>query len=185
MKFGKINLNLTKSIMVILALVLLSGCFGVNQSFRQIRRQIMSDVDGDFSRIVEISVGPAGLYLTGLAASLADAEIDVAAMIRKISRVQVSVYENEDWGDVTMNNSLTRKLSDKMSREGWTCLVKTRDHEEMSLVFAREDGEKINQMFVIALSEENFVMTEISGDLSGLVELALKDKGLNLQIAKR
>lgn len=181
------KINFQKLLLIVLALSFFSGCVSVNQSFRQLRKNILSKIDGDFSKQVEISLGPGTMFLASMATSFIDADdrdnIDISAMINKIDRVQVSVYENNS-GEVKVPKGMTANISREMQDAGWDRMVRVQDREEISLVFVRgESEEKLNQMFVIAVNNSEFVMTEIRGDLSGLIGVVMKDKGLKMQIA--
>jgi len=159
---------------------LLSGCIGVNHGFKFLRSSILENIDGDLHREFEFSIGPASIFLASSIVHFVDTdEIDVEKMLHKISRVQVSIYENKS-DEISIKRESGDKITELMKMEGWDQLVHVRDRDELSYVFARGNREFISQLFVVAVDDDQFVMTEIKGDLGGLIEVVLKDKGLNL-----
>lgn len=57
------NLQKTKIVLLFLGIALLaSSCIGVNREFKNIRSQIMDNLDDDFDRQIEFSVGPVGFF---------------------------------------------------------------------------------------------------------------------------
>jgi hypothetical protein len=132
---------------------------------------------------VEFSIGSAGIMLASVFVSFADmdAEVDVGEMLSNISRVQVGVYERHD-NNAKPSLKLLREITDEMEDEGWQYIVRTVDGNEMVAVCIQdEEVDRIQQMFVVALTEEELVMTEIHGDLGAIVEVAVRDHGLNFK----
>lgn len=166
----------------------LSGCIGVNHGFRGIRSMIIKDLGGDFDREIEFSVGPTSMFFVSAIAGMADIEedVDIPGMLRQISRVQVGVYKRENWSDTKPSISLLRKISDKMQRNGWQYLVRSVKDDEMACVFVQiNNGEHLNEVFIIALSDEDLVITEVLGNLDELIEIAVRNQGHNLKFAGR
>ncbi|MFH1197983.1 MAG: DUF4252 domain-containing protein [bacterium] len=166
----------------------LSGCIGVNHGFRGIRTAIINDLGGDFDKEIEFSVGPAGILFVSAIAGMADLEedVDIAAMLRQISRVQIGVYKRERGNDTKPSINLLRKISDKMLRNGWQYIVRSVKDDEMACVFVQtKNGDHLNEVFIIALSDEDLVITEVLGNLDALIEIAIRNQGHNLNFANR
>lgn len=171
-------------ITLVLANFLLSGCIGVNRGFKSLRNHIVENVDGDYERVIEFSVGPAGILLASMFVSFADTEENIDDMLRQVSRVQVSIYEKKGNGSSNPSMSLLCSLSKRLEDRGWQYLVRSVDGDEMVGVFIRSDEpEELNQIFVVALSDKELVMTEVLGDLDDLIEIAIRQHGLDFDMA--
>ena len=159
----------------------LTGCIGVNRSFRSIRNHILSNVSVDYEREIEFSIGPAGIFLASMFISFAETEENVDDMLRQISRVQIGVYKNENRDKLSAGFSLIKSLSKNMEERGWTFIVRSMKEDEAAAVFIRtQAADEITQVFVIAIQEEEMVLAEVHGDLSDLIEIAIREHGLNL-----
>ncbi|MBU0561718.1 MAG: DUF4252 domain-containing protein [Bacteroidetes bacterium] len=155
----------------------LSGCIGVNRSFKHVRSNLFENLDMDYNREIEFSIGPAGLMLAGMIVRMTDVEEPIGEIISQISRVQVGVYKNEYTHSGKSDFEALKKLTDEMMENGWRYIVRTIDGNEMAAVFINEieeDDEEISQLFVIAINGEELVLAEIHGDLNDIVEIALR-----------
>jgi len=179
----------TKNIIVIIAMVLISlnftGCIGVNGNFKRVRNTILDNLDGKYHRDIEFSVGAAGLALAGTFVSFADTDVDYADdIIRQVNRVQVGIYEKVDNADEKPDMKLLQEISKLLEDTGWEYIVRTCDHNQMTAVFIRSaETEQISHLFVIALDDNQLVLTEVRGDLDKVVEIAIREQGLKFNIA--
>ena len=164
------------------AVVGLNGCIGVNRDFRVIRNNILNNVNGNFEREVEFSVGSGLLHLAGVFVSFADTEVDAEDMLDQIHSVQIGVFKNKDFDHFSYEGDLLDKLSYGMKKAGWNYIVKNKDRGEMAGIFVKEDSrDELREMFVIALDDEELVMVEIRGHLNKLVEIAVRENGLKFE----
>lgn len=171
-------------LILLLAVVGLSGCIGVNRDFKIIRSNILANVNGNFEREIEFSVGSGLLELTGVFVSFTDTEVDAEDLLDQIHRVQIGVFKNKGFEEFSYSADLLDKLSYGMEQAGWSYIVKNKEKGEMAGVFVKEEsGGEIRQMFVIALDDDELVMTEISGHINKLVEIAVKENGLKFERA--
>jgi hypothetical protein len=163
----------------------LTGCIGVNRGFRELRNDVLENIDGNYKKEIEFSVGPAAIWLAGLFVQFADTEEPVEEYLHNVSRVQVSVFENHSKGSNGLTFTKLREICNEMEMRKWNCIVRTVDGDESTAVFVRSaDPDELNQMFVIALSDEELVLVEIMGDLDRLIEVAIREHGLNMKMAK-
>ena len=72
-----------------------------------------------------------------------------------------------------------------MAENGWDHIVRTVDRDEMAMVFIKSDYiETIEELFVIALNDDELVMAELRGDLGEVVNIAIRENGLKFHMAK-
>lgn len=180
-----------KSIYVKLLLVVvlsstLTGCFGVTGEFRALRNDILNHIDGNFTRDVEFGIGSVGISLASSFVALSDADDYVDDLLRQVSRVQIAVYENRNRRDnFKINSVLLKEISDKMTDSGWDYIVRSVERNEMTIVFVKsENVESIENLFIIALNDDELVMAELYGDLNEAIGIAIRENGLNLHMAK-
>lgn len=175
--------NKTKILLsVILLIPLLSGCIGINSDFRNIRNSILELSGNRFHKEIEFSVGAFGLMVAGNFVKLNNSDENIDDMLDQITRVQIGIYERKSLKADNILNHL-REVSNMMKLEGWKYLVRSTEGNEMSAVFLRaKDNGHINRMFVVALTGDELILTEVSGNLEKLIELAIKDRGLTFDI---
>ena len=161
-----------------------TGCIGVNQNFKKIRYHLMSELDVEYSKEIEFSVGSAGIMLAGMVVSLSDIDEPVDEILSNISRVQVGVYERIGRGRLNADFDDIRKLSDILEEQGWKYIVRSVQGDEMAAVFVNADDEEFNRLYVIAAEDDELVLVELHGELSKVIEIALRDKGLNFHLAE-
>jgi len=171
-------------ILIALASLSFTGCLGVNGEFRTIRNHVLSNIEMDVNRDIELSIGPGLISFASLFVSFAETDEPVDEMLRQISRVQVGVYEVREVFNERVDYSVIHELSDLMMEKGWNYIVRSRDRNEVATVFVRnEELEQLKEMFVIALSGEEVVFVHIQGDLEDLIEIAVREHGLGIEVA--
>jgi len=172
----------------IIALILLAltstGCIGVNKEFRNIRTQILDDLNDDFNKTIEFSVGKSGFFFASKFVKLVDEDDDIEnidEILRDVSNVNIGIYDR-----VTNSSKPTRSLlsevSSSMRENEYQSVVKTIDGDEMVGIFIKDDdSEEITEMFAVILSDENLVMLKLNGNLNSLVETVVENEGFNVK----
>jgi len=171
-------------IITLAASFLLSGCIAVDGYFKNVRNKVFESVEGDFHREVEFSLGAAAITLSTVAVSLSDAPDFTDDMLRKIHRVQIGVYENRDWRSYKPNFTSLREITTDLKDDGYEFIVRTVNNNEMAAVMVKSDNNRVKEMFVVAVNNEELIMTQIFGDLDELIEIVLREEGLNVKFAK-
>ncbi len=175
------NFKIRNIFVVLIAAFLLSGCIGVNRDFQKIRANILDSVDDEFQKDVEFAVGPGLIYFAGLFVRFAEEEDEnIEEIFDNVSNVQVGVYNRSNYGSGEINLSYLKNVDSFLQSDGWEFLVKARDRDEISSVYVKAEGEDLNSIFVIALSDDELVLAEISGDLDKLIEVIIREEGLHL-----
>ena len=168
-------------ITVLLLTQFLTGCFSVNTNFKQIRNHLFESMDLQYEREIEFAVGPAGLLFAGMVIKFSDADPMADDVVRQISRVQVGIYNNESGDEFDASFSSLKGLVDIMSDKDWECIVRTKSRYEMTSVFVRYDGDFLNQIFVVTLNDKELILVEVNGDLAEIAEIAIREKGFNIE----
>jgi len=170
----------------IIGLILLgltsTGCIGVNKEFRNIRTQILDNLDDDFDRTIEFSVGKAGFFLASKFVKLADDNEDIEnvdEMLKHVSNVNIGIYDRLSSSSKSVR-SLLNEVSSSMEDNNYSSVVKTIDGNEMVGIFIKDDDpEEITEMFAVILSDDELVMLKLNGNLNSLVETVIENEGFN------
>ena len=174
-----------KILMGILMIALLStGCIGVDASFRGMRDYVLSTTETQFEKEFEFSFGTVSIGMAEIALDFADTEEPIDEILSEIDNVQVGIYKNNSGKKNKSNLTEMKFLTDKMENAGWDCIVKSFDKEDMSAVFIKMHDDELNQLFVIALNNDEIVLVEVLGNLHKVIEIAIREKGLDFAMGK-
>jgi hypothetical protein len=180
----KVKKYITLSLVLLIS-ISFSGCIGVNRNFKQVRQHLMSELDVEYDKQFEFSIGSAGLALAGMIVKLSDVEEPIEEVLANVSRVQIGVYEREHaYGQFNAEFSDLKKLTDILEKDGWKYIVRSVQDDEMAAVFVNADDEDFNRIYVIAANDDEMVLVEVHGDLSKVIEVALREKGLRFHMAE-
>jgi hypothetical protein len=155
----------------------------VDGYFKNMRNKVFNSVQGDFQKEVEFSFGAAALTLSSVAVSISDAPDFTDDMVRKLDRIQIGVYKNTDWRNFHPDYNSLREMTADLRDEGYEFIVRSIQRDQMMAVMVKTNSDRLREMFVIAVDEEQMVMTQIFGDLDELIEIVLRSEGLNVQVA--
>lgn len=180
------NFNTMKKFSIGLMLVIIStSCIGVNREFKNIRSQILNNLDDDFDRQIEFSVGPVGFFVASQFVKFADTEENVDEILSKVKNIHVGIYDrltNYSIPSLTLLKNITNSIVD----ENWKSIVKSIDGNEMIGVFVKEiNSDEIEELFVVTLSNEELVLIKLQGKLGSIIEVIIRDHGHNLRIAEK
>jgi hypothetical protein len=135
----------------------------------------------NYDREIEFAVGPAGLLLAGMVIKFSDSDEIADDIIRQISRVQIGIYNNDHGNDFDWSFSSLTELVDVMSDKDWECIVRSKNSNELTSVFVKYEDDFLNQIFVVTLNEQEMILAEVNGDLAEVVEIAIREKGFNVE----
>ena len=161
----------TLAVFFIMASFLLSGCFYTSE-ISKTRRVIENEVDADFQTGVVISMGP-GLFRTAgwITQFVDDADAEKASRIAYgIRRIKAGVYPVSYLPDLDELNLPEMK---HFKRRGWKVAIKVEDRDEVNWLLYRERRHRVNDLFVISLTEDELVLARIQGNLDELLNFAL------------
>lgn len=163
----------------ILVALLFTGCIGVDRGFRSIRDYVLDPANNQFEKEFEFSFGSVSITMAELVLNFTDVEEPIDEMLSEVSNVQVGVYKNNS--DVRINPSIeeAKFLTNKMKKAGWDCIVRSVDRDEMVTVFVKAQDDELHRLFVISVNDEEVVLAEVLGNLHKVIEIAIREKGLN------
>ncbi len=144
----------------------------------------MSELDMDYDKQIEFSVGSAGIMLAGMIVNLSDVEEPVDEILKNISRVQVGVYERNRYNKFHARYDVLVRLSAKLEEQGWKYIVRSVQDNEIAAVFVNEEDDEFSRLYVVAADDEQLVLVEIHGDLSKVIEVAVREKGFRMHMAR-
>jgi hypothetical protein len=164
---------------IILVALLSTGCIGVDRGFRSIRDYVLDPANNQFEKEFEFSFGTVSVTMAELALKFTDVEEPIDEILSEISNVQVGIYKNNS--DVKINPTIeeAKYLTNKMKKAGWDCIVRSVDRNEMTAVFVKSQDDELNRLFVISVNNDEVVLAEILGNLHKVIEIAIREKGLN------
>lgn len=183
--------KISRTLQIITGLLLtltLSGCFEVNGNFKEIRNSILNNFENSYSKNIEYSFGNITLSLADIFVTFSDDEgAEFASdILDDISNVQIGIYKIKIQNIKNLNNQnwFLRKTVHTLTEQGWNILALIVKHNNMTAVLSKENGENIPaEMLVVNMNENKLLLAELSGNLNKIIDLALKEKGQNLNIA--
>ena len=160
------------------------GCIGVDREFISMRNEIMTSVGEDFKTDVQFSIGRFGLSIASFVVKSSQDEEYIADMIDNISNVKIGVYTRDpEFIKGNIDYSFIDRIDKEMNNKGYSYIVKSREDDEVTLIYYNENPDQfLNDMFVVTLNHEELVMVDISGDLGKVVEVAIQERGLKIQM---
>ncbi len=177
------NFNKIKLIIIFVSIALIStSCIGVNREFKNIRSQILDNLDDDFDRQIEFSVGPVGFFVASQFVKFADTEENVDEMLSKVKNIHVGIYDRlSNFSKPSL--SLLRTITNSFVDEDWKSLVKSIDGNEMVGVYVKDHSpDDIEELFVVTLTDDELVLVKLQGSLGSIIEVIIRDHGHNLKI---
>src|SRR5690554_1816988 len=161
---------------------LLTGCIGVNSSFREMSTGIINKFGNEYHKEVEVSVGSFMITFASWVVDFSQEDEIVDDLMRQVSNVQVGVYSMiEEKSDKKKN--IFNKINKEMLSKGWKHIIKSYNDDEMTIVYISTEPEMLfKKMFVITHDSEQLVLVEIEGKLDKLIALAIQDKRFEFDI---
>ena len=164
---------------ILLVALLFTGCIGVDRGFRSIRDYVLDPSNNQFEKEFEFSFGSVSITMAELVLNFADVDEPVDEILSEIHNIQVGIYNNTS--DVKIEPGLdeVKFLTNKMKNAGWDCIVRSVDRNEMTAVFVKTHDDELNRLFVISVNDEEVVLADILGNLHKVIEIAIREKGLD------
>ena len=182
----------TKKIYLFFSIILLSvlntGCIGVNRNFKIIRNSVLENLNTNFEKTIEFSVGKSAFLFAGKFMDIDDDESEnIKEMLNDVSHVSIGVYEKEN-NEENYNNSklLLKRITNNLAVEDWESIVKVNgDDETLGIYIKENDTDEINEMFAVILSGNELVMLNFNGNLNSLAEKVIEQQGFGTKIADK
>ena len=148
----------------------LSGCI-YSREVAQTRRALEAAYpEARFEREMVLSLGPVSLFALRLFSGLAPEEVP----LRDLRRVKVGVYRAEGLPPLQrFDPAQVRRLQ----RQGWTVAVRTREADAATWVLYRARRGTVRDVYVLALDDEELVLTRLSGRFDRILARAFREDG--------
>ncbi len=128
------------------------------------------------------AVGAVGLGLARTLGSLVmERDEPVRVILRGVRRVHVGQYRVDGHFDAA-NLRMPTVLQRRVDHHGWDHLATVRQDGEAVWVLYRSRGPEITDLFVTVLSEDQLVMTRVSGRLSSTLIDLLRESNVRLPV---
>ncbi|MCB9208483.1 MAG: DUF4252 domain-containing protein [Ignavibacteriales bacterium] len=174
-----------KLVLLFVSIALISsGCIGVNREFKNIRTQILDNLDDDFDRKMEFSVGPVGFFLASQFVKFADTEENIDQILSKVKNVHIGIYDRlSSFSKPSL--SLLRSITNSIVKEDWKSLVKSIDGNELVGVYVKDQNlEDIEEIFIVTLTNDELVLVKLQGSLGSIIEIIVRNHGHEFRIAE-
>ena len=157
---------------VVAGLVVLSspGCFWSSE-LSGVRADLQRQLPGSsFDKNLELSFGPVILAFARVITSVIPGASEARPYLSGVSRVQVGVYDChlDTMEDLHMPKRLQSLLDD-----GWETAVRVRDEREAVWILYRPDGEKVKEIFLVVLNDDELVLVKARGNLERVLAAAM------------
>lgn len=167
--------------LVVVALLLVfaglsSGCLWA-PDLASVRKEIQRQIPGaSFEKEIELTLGPISLAFARMVTRLVPDAREAHDYLRDVSRIELAVYNTSSMPS-SFRLTTPKRLQKMQSDEGWEMAVKVREKDEVVWVMYQIDDERIKELYVIVLSDDELVMVRAKGKLERLVARALKESG--------
>jgi hypothetical protein len=92
--------------------------------------------------------------------------------LRGVSGVEIGVYDAHV--DSLTNLHMPKRLQSLLD-DGWEIAVRVRDNHEAAWLLYRPDGERVKEVFVVVLDDDELVLVKARGHLERLIEAAMEN----------
>ena len=142
----------------------------------------LDNLNDDFDRQIEFSVGPVGFFIASKFVKFADTEENVDEMLSKVKNIHVGIYDRlSNFSKPSLG--LLRTITNSIVDEDWKSLVKSIDGNDLVGVFVKDlNPDDIEELFVITLTDDELVLVKLEGSLGSIIEVIIRDHGHNLRI---
>jgi hypothetical protein len=179
-----IQKNRTLILTLITVGFLFTGCISVNRDFKRIRTNIFENSNVNITNKFELGIGKSAISLVSLFVTFktSEKEIDPGEYISQLNSVQIGQYKlGRKISDIAVS---VKNITDYMKTEGWHYIVKHSSKKEITMIFLRDnmDNSELNDLFIINLQDNVLVLVDLNGELNHLIDIALRDRSLNVDV---
>jgi hypothetical protein len=170
--------RMTKPVIILLLLVvagMTTGCLWA-PNLAIVREDLERQIPGvNFDKEIEITLGRLSLTFARLITAFVPDARDAHRYLRDVNRVELAIYNAERV--ITTNVSMPAKLKRMQEQEGWELAVRVRDSSDLVWLLYRIEDERIKEIFLVVLSDDDLVIVKAQGRLDRLVGYALSESG--------
>ena len=169
--------------LIIPALLLLTGCIGVNRQFSEVKDKIMGQFGDDFRTEFQFSVGPALINISSLVVGLEGSHEYIDDMMREISSVQVGIYNKIQNSNAKADFTILQSIDEEMSGNGLKYIVRTVQDDELTAIYVNNNPEEtLHKMYVVNLKDDKLVIVEVNGDLKQVIAYAIEEQNFQIRM---
>jgi hypothetical protein len=95
-------------------------------------------------------------------------------ILRRIHRVHFATYTVEDFPENLDGRSLA-SLDRRMQKQGWARMVRTREDQDLTWVYVRENKEEIRDLLVVVLAYDEMIIVRVGGRLDQMMADLIAD----------
>jgi hypothetical protein len=173
----------TKKLLVVIFILplLFLGCMEINEEFKEIRNEVITQFGDDYKSEVQFSIGSVGITISSWFVDFAADEEFISEMMNEVSGVQVGVYKKIKAADEP-TFSILNDIEDEMLSNGWKSIVRSAENGDISAVYLRANNDELlERIFIISYSDDELVLVEVEGDLKEVISTVIREKGLEFE----
>jgi hypothetical protein len=150
---------------VFLSLSLLAGCAG-SPSVEQVRWELQRRFpEARFEPEEHVHLGRITMGLLRGLVRMVPGEVEGQEILNDIRRIDVATYRVHALPDLDRIQGRTR-FEDRLARDGWSMAVRTREKDERTWLFTRNDADgHLRNFFVVTLDGGELTLVRIDGRL--------------------
>lgn len=173
--------KLTSVFVIIISGILFTGCFDVDGNFLKIKQDIFSTTGFQYYRDKEFGIGGLGIGMARMIVNLSDDDQEAKEILGHISKVQIGIYKCSRKIPFNDNSLLINRIDSRMNSEGWHYVVKCRNGLKMNIIYVKTNSDfRLKEIFIINFKLNKLELVEVKGNLDDLIQLIIKDKGMNI-----
>jgi len=162
----------TLALAVSLAVLSSPGCLW-SPEMAGVRNDIERQLPGSsFHKNVELSFGPVLLTFARVVTSVIPGAREARPYLKGVSRVQIGVYDAHV--DSLTGLHMPARLQSLIDH-GWETAVRVRDKDDAVWLLYRPDGDRVKEIFVVVLDDDELVLVRARGHLEKLVAAAMEE----------
>jgi hypothetical protein len=97
-----------------------------------------------------------------------------SSMLRGINEIHVGVYEVNGL-DLDEAFRVPDSLRDRLARDDWSIIVDMHSSHEAVWILTQTDGDDVDGLFVVSISDDELVVVKLEGDLSRTVDAVIRE----------
>lgn len=166
MKTNQLRKSRPFIVFAVLSTLLLSGC-GITASGLDDHAGY-ANIDSPYwwqaDSHVNLSLGPTTLLAARWLTSIDD-DPEVKALLKDVDGVRISIYKVEKNDDMFKQKMAQTRAS--LNQDGWhpVVLVNEKDESETTSIYMKSDGDTIDGLVVLKLSDEEATFVNVIGDI--------------------
>ena len=165
--------RLSSATLTLLVASLAMGCAYTNE-ITKTKQDIENYSDVDAETGIVVSLGPGLFHTAGFLAKFVDDEDAQMAsrMAYGIRRIKAGVYPLDYSSNL---HSLDVPEMRRFRKKGWKTALKVEAEDEVGWIMYRERRQRVRDLFVVVLTDEELVLARIQGNLTELLDTALDE----------